>query len=160
MKYSINGAIFLVGMAALGAPAQADSIVFYTGGSGYVGPAFSNQVGSVYAQTQGNLTNCPTVGTCSNDNIAPSLIFNVPGNTVTVTATYNAPTNASSVWGDFSPSFGGLGVGLGDGTNPYHNGDDQLNGYEVLRIHFQNAVSLTGVGTLFASGHAVFGTGS
>ena len=145
-------------MATLGAPAKADSIKFYTGGSGYVGPAFSDQAGSVYAQTQSNPTNCPTVGSCSTDNIAASLTFNVTGNVITATATYSGVAN--QVWGDFSPNFGGLGVGLGDGTTPYHNGDDQVNGYEVLHIHFQNSVSLTGIATLFASGHAPFGTGS
>jgi hypothetical protein len=158
MKYSINAAILLMGMAALGAPAKADSIKFYTGGSGYVGPTFSNQAGSVYAQTKGNATNCPTVGSCTNDNIAASLTFNVTGNVITATATYNG--GANKVWDDLSPNFGGLGVGLGDGTTPYHNGDDQVNGYELLHIHFLNSVSLTGIGTLFASGHAPFGTGS
>jgi len=49
---------------------------------------------------------------------------------------------------------------MGDGTTPYHNGNDQVDGYEVLHIHFQNSVSLTGIATLFASGHAPFGTGS
>jgi hypothetical protein len=157
MRYSITGAIFLVGMAALGAPAQADSIKFYTGGSGYVGPTFSNQAGSVYAQTQGNATNCPTTGMCSGDNIASTLTFNVPNNMITVSASY--PGASTKVWDDLSPNFGGLGVGKGDGTTPYHNGDDQVDGYEVLHIHFQNAVSLTGIGTLFASAHTSFGTG-
>ena len=35
-----------------------------------------------------------------------------------------------------------------------------MNGYEVLHVQFQTAVSLTGIGTLFASDHAPFGTGS
>ena len=158
MRYSISGAIFLVGMAAIGAPAQADSIKFYTGsGASYGGPTFTQQAGSVYAQTQANPTNCPTVGACSGDNIASSLQFNVPGNTITVTASY--PGSTTKAWDDLSPNFGGLGVGKGDGTTPYHNGDDQVDGYEVLHIHFANAVSLTGIGTLFASAHTTFGTG-
>src|SRR5262249_37083831 len=108
---------------------------------------------------QANSTNCPSVGTCVSDNIAPILTFNVVGNTITVTSTYGIGANvsANSVWGDFSPSFGGLGAGTGQGTL-HHNTDDQLNGYETLHIHFATAVSFTGVATLFADGHTTFGT--
>jgi hypothetical protein len=49
-------------------------------------------------------------------------------------------------------------VGTNERNSGAHNLDDQLNGYEVLQIHFSTAVTLTGIGTLFDSGHTTFGT--
>jgi hypothetical protein len=141
-------------LAVLGSPAGADSLKFYLGTGGYDGPSFTKQAGSVYALTQGNATNCPTLGTCLTDNISPTLTYLVGGITITASATYNG--SANSVWGDFAPSFGGLGVGTNLG-NSAHNLDDQLNGYEALKIHFSTGVTLTGIGTLFDSGHTPFG---
>src|SRR5262245_49592122 len=133
----INCWLLSLGLAVLASPAAADSLKFYTGsGASYPGGAsFTQGAGSVYGLTQANSTNCPSVGTCVSDNIAPILTFNVVGNTITVTSTYGIGANvsANSVWGDFSPSFGGLGAGTGQGTL-HHNTDDQLNGYETLHI--------------------------
>jgi hypothetical protein len=69
---------------------------------------------------------------------------------ITVTA------NITSVWGDFVPNFGGLGVGLGEGTS---SAIDQIDGLEILRVHFASPVTLTGVGTLFDDSHTPFGAG-
>jgi hypothetical protein len=143
-------------LAVLGSPAGADTLKFYQGsGSSYDGPLFTRQAGSVYALTQGNATNCPTLGACTTDNISPTLTYLAGGITVTASATYNGVAN--SVWGDFSPAFGGLGVGTNAGSAA-HNLDDQISGYEVLKINFSTAVTLTGIGTLFDSGHTPFGT--
>ena len=142
-------------LAVLGSPAGADTLKFYQGMGGYAGPAFTSQAGSVYALTQGNATNCPPLGTCTTDNVNSTLTYLVGGITVTASATYNGFAN--SVWGDFAPAFGGLGVGTNMGSAA-HNLDDQLNGYEVLKVHFSTAVTLTGIGTLFDSGHKPFGT--
>ena len=136
----------VIGLGAFAGVAHAQSFAkFYVGGTGYTGPF--NGAQTVYDQTKGLGTNCPTVGTCSSDNIAPSLTFN---SAVGITAT------GANVWGDFAPNFGGLGVG-GVGTSA-DAADDQIEGSEVLRLHFGSAVQLLGVGTLFDAGHTPFGT--
>ena len=48
--------------------------------------------------------------------------------TVGITATAKDGTNTVNVWGDFSPTFGGLGVGS--------SGDDNIGGNEVLHLAF------------------------
>jgi hypothetical protein len=138
--------LFMAGsLAALGSPAGADTFAkFYQGGTGYAGPF--NGAATVYGQTQGLGTNCPVSGSCTSDNIAPSLVFSALG----ITAT------ATNVWGDFAPNFGGLGVGgVGSTTSA---ADDQIEGAEVLHIHFSSPVTLTGVGTLFDAAHTPFGS--
>jgi hypothetical protein len=70
---------------------------------------------------------------------------------VAITAT--SAGGAPNVWGDFQPGFGGLGLDTG-------NGDDQIEGTGILRLHFASAVTLTGVATLFDPAHEDFGTGN
>lgn len=134
-------------LMALGSSASAIEMLakFYQDGTGYTGPF--NGVGTVYDATKSLSTNCPDPGgPCTGDNVSPSLTYSALGITVT------APTGGS-VWGDFSPSYGGLGVGTGSPSDT-----DQIAGADILKIHFSTAVTLTGVGTLFASGHEPFGT--
>src|SRR5262249_38612271 len=134
-------------LTALGLPAQAGTLYakFYTGGSGYIGP-FSG-VGTVYDATKSLSTNCPVVGTCSDDNIATTLTF--------TTIKASSPPSGAKVWGDFSPNFGGLGVQGSSG-----DGDDQIDVGDVLKIHFDSKVVLKGVGTLFDAGHTPFNGGT
>ena len=140
----IGLAAILVLAGAFGSPAGAVSLYakFYTGTTGYGGP-FSG-AGTVYDNTKSLSTNCPTTGSCSSDNVASSLVFSGPG----ITAT------ANKVWDDLSPNFGGLGVGSGSPSDT-----DQIAGSDVLNIAFNTSVTLTGVGTLFASAHEDFGPG-
>jgi hypothetical protein len=142
--------LFAVGaLAALGSPAVADSVaVFYTGGTGYTGD-FSG-AGTVYAATSGSSINCPTQAGCPGaDVVLPTLNFTSTSVAITATSAGGAP----NVWGDFTPAFGGLGLDTG-------NGDDQIEGTGILRLHFASAVTLTGVATLFDPAHADFGTGN
>jgi len=149
-KRSLTLLFVLGSLAALGSPAGADSVAkFYqgpNGGAGYTGPF--NGGTTVYGLTQALSTNCPSLGSCTTDNIQSSLVFTALG----ITA------SATNVWGDFSPNFGGLGVGTGS-TASGVAGDDQINIGEILRIHFNTTVTLTGVGTLFDPNHAPFGPG-
>jgi hypothetical protein len=151
------GALFLsfilgfLALMAFGAPARAMTTYyakFYNGGAGYSGP-FSG-VGSIYDHTKSFSTTCPAVGTCLQDNIATPLAF---GGTVGITATAGGGLH-NKVWDDLSPNFGGLGVGTGS-----RNDTDQIAGRDVLSLAFNSTVTLTGVGTLFASGHEPFGSG-
>jgi hypothetical protein len=143
--------LFAVGtLAAFGSPALADSVaVFYTGGTGYTGD-FSG-AGTVYAATSGSAINCPTQAGCpGGDVVQPTLNFT--STSVAITAT-PAGAGTPNVWGDFTPAFGGLGLDTG-------NGDDQIEGTGILRLHFASAVTLTGVATLFADAHSPFGSGN
>jgi len=147
-------------LAVLASPATADIVKFYTGTTGY-DPPFNGGT-SVYAATAGQaIATC--TGTCSalqnGDRIQPSIQFATTTlNTVSITATAvgGVGTAPFSVWHDLSPSFGGLGVGtLAEGSDA-----DQIAGLDILHIHFATSVTLTGVGTLFASAHVPFSTGS
>jgi hypothetical protein len=145
--------LFAVGaLAAFGSPAGADSVKFYTGGTGYGGPF--NGAGTVYQATQGTATNCPTPANgCSGTDVVGvgDQTYNAAGSsTVTITAS----ANNGGPWGDFQPSFGGMGVGTGNPSDT-----DQIAGTDVLHLHFAVAVTLTGVGTLFDNAHADFGPG-
>jgi hypothetical protein len=143
--------LFAIGaLAAFGSPAMADSVaVFYTGGTGYTGP-FSGP-GTVYAATSGSPINCPTQAGCPGaDVVQPTLNFT--STSVAITAT-PAGAGTPNVWGDFTPNFGGLGLDTG-------NGDDQIEGTGILRLHFASAVTLTGVATLFDDAHTPFGSGN
>jgi hypothetical protein len=98
------------------------------------------------------MANC--TGTCNapigGDIIQPTITFNT-SNAIT------ASTNATNVWFDRSPNFGGLGLQTAAG--PAGTGDDQIEGSGILHIHFNTAVILTGVATLFDPAHAPFGSG-
>jgi hypothetical protein len=131
-------------LLALQTPAKANLIKFYTGTTGYAGPF--NGAGTVYAATESSSTDCPDSGSCAGDNIAASLAYSALGITVTALG--------SSVWGDFSPRFGGLGVG----TSSQGAEADQIAGSDILHLHFSSIVTLTGVATLFDSKHTPFGS--
>ena len=135
--------------AALGSPAGATTYAkFYLGTTGYSGPF--NGVGTVYDATKLLSTNCPTspVGCGPSDNVATPLVYGGLGITGTV-----GGAAGNKVWGDFSPNFGGLGVGTGSPSD-----SDQIAGADILILTFSSKVHLTGIGTLFSSGHTPFGT--
>jgi hypothetical protein len=138
-------------LVTVGSAARADSIKWYTGGAGYVGPAFTNAAGTVYQATQGLATNCPTPASgCSGaDVIANGQIYNPSGShTVQVTASATVGGNA---WADLQPAFGGMGVGLA-------GGNDHIDGTDILQLVFATPITLTGVGTLFEQSlHGPFG---
>lgn len=142
--------LFMTGwMLALATPAGAVTYAkFYNGSTSYSGP-FSG-TGTVYDATKSLTTDCPGgAGSCPGDVIGDPLTFSVgPG----ITAT--SPT--SSVWDDLTPDYGGLGVGPGSPSDA-----DQIASAagDVLTLTFDSEVRLTGVGTLFASGHTPFGAG-
>jgi len=153
MKAKISlTSLFAVGaLAALWSPARADSVaVFYSGGGGYsLSNPFSGP-GTVYAATSASPINCPTQAGCpGGDVVLPTLNFTSTSVAITATSAGGAP----NVWGDFTPNFGGLGLDTG-------NGDDQIEGTGILRLHFASAVTLTGIATLFDPAHADFGTGN
>jgi hypothetical protein len=144
--------LFAVGaLAAFGSPAGADSVaVFYTGGTGYSASNPFSGAGTVYAATSSSTINCPTQAGCPGaDVVLPTLNFT--STSVAITATIGG--GALNVWGDFQPAFGGLGLDTG-------NGDDQIEGTGILRLHFASAVTLTGVATLFDPAHSPFGSGN
>ena len=149
-KPSLTTLLFVVGsLAVLESPAAADSVaVFYNGDGGYTGP-FSG-AGTVYAATSGSPINCPTQAGCPGADVVTSPL-NFTSTSVPITAT--PAGTATAVWGDFQPNFGGLGLDTG-------NGDDQIEGTGILRLHFASTVTLTGIATLFDPGHSPFGSGN
>jgi hypothetical protein len=137
----------LGGLLALGSSAEAATTYyakFYNGTTGYTGTYDGS--GTVYANTENLSTNCPSVGTCSSDNVTTTQTYN--GLAVGITAS----TNGTKVWDDLTPSFGGLGVGTGSPGS-----SDNIGGTDVLTLTFASKVTLTGVATLFDSAHAPFG---
>ena len=140
---------------AFGSSAEAATVKFYNGGTGYSGD-FSG-AGTVYNATKGLSTTCPTIGSCSSDNIQTSETFNLAGG-LSLTATAS-DTNVTGVkaWDDLSPNFGGMGVGTG---NTGGDQDDNINGTNILKLTFSSPITLTGVATLFDSAHGPFGNGS
>lgn len=139
-------------LSALASPADAFTAKFYNGTTGYGGPF--NGAGTVYATTSGLGVNCPGGGgTCASDVISTPLTFNTSSASYNITATATLSGVGTQVWADLAPNFGGLGVSpttdqIGSGST------------EVLHLQFNNAVTLTGVGTLFDPAHAPFGTGT
>src|SRR6516164_8023412 len=114
-KSSLTCFLAIASLVAVASPAAADSFAkFYQGGAGYGGPF--NGAATVYGQTQALTTACPSLGPCTSDNnTQSSLVFTTLG----ITA------SATNAWGDFSPNFGGLGVGnVGDSAAA---SDDQID---------------------------------
>ena len=143
-----NRLMILATLAMLAAvPAKADTLKFYNGGAGYGGPF--NGPGTVYAATSGLPTDCPAgfSGCGGTDIVQNPQVF--LGGSVTVTGG-PAPNVALN---DLQPPFAGMGVGTNVDPNI-----DQINGTDVLHIHFSSAVTITGIGTLFDPNHAPFGT--
>jgi hypothetical protein len=140
---------------AFGSSAEAATVKFYNGGTGYSGD-FSG-AGTVYNATEGLSTTCPTTGSCSVDNIQTTETFNLAGG-LSLTATAS-DTNVTGVkaWDDLTPNFGGMGVGTG---NTGGDQDDNINGTNILKLTFSSPITLTGVATLFDSAHGPFGNGS
>jgi len=138
-------ALALIGMLAASSAAQAVTYdKFYTGGTGYAGPY--NGVGTLYDATKGLATICPTsTPSCGGaDIIADPLTFS----NVVATAPGSVNDVSLRVWDDLAPNFGGLGVGTGSPSS-----SDQIAGTDILILTFASQVQLTGVATLFDSGH-------
>jgi hypothetical protein len=135
-------------LLGLTASANAASYKFFGGttDNGYTG-AYSG-AGSVYQTMDTAATNCPTnvAGACATTDKAGT-----PGLTFAGGLTASTTGAGLYVLEDTAPAYGGLGV--------YGDGDDQINGTNVLTLTFDRAVMLTGVSTLFASGHRPFGGG-
>ena len=138
--------------AAFVGPAHADLLKFFTGSTGYGGP-FSGS-GTVY----NSIVTLGVASTCAN-NASPCNT----GTADTITAASGTQTYGSGsdglkaggntgVWDDTQPAFGGLGVGTGLTTQ-----NDNIDGTDVLTLTFNQSVELTGVATLFDSGHGPFG---
>jgi hypothetical protein len=150
-KVFIAASALAVGLATfgLGSSASASTLKFYTGGSGYTGPF--NGTGTVYAATSGtSLETCAQGCTTASDNDSNTSLTFPSLATPLLTATATDNNVQTNVWGDFVPNFGGLGVGVS-------GQDDQIEGAQVLTLSFNTQVTLTGIGTLFASGHTPFG---
>lgn len=141
------GTLLAVTLLAAG-PAQADSIKFFSGTTGYTG-IFSGA--GVYDAIKNLSTACVGGGTGCSGN--PDVI--------STPQTYDGGITASAlvgggVWNDLSPNFAGLGVGPLDGIP---SSADQIEGTDKLNIHFNTSVTLTGIATLFVDPHKPFGTG-
>ena len=150
MKATLTTLFVLGSLAASGSPAGADSLaVFYSGGTGFTNGSFQGS-GTVYDATKNTSINTCT-GSCNQVN----------GDVIQSSITFNngiiATTNATNVWFDQTPNFGGLG--LQTATGPAGTGDDQIEASGVLHLHFSSNVILTGIGTLFAPAHTDFGGG-
>ena len=139
---------------AFGSTAEAATVKFYNGGTGYSGD-FSG-AGTVYSATEGLLTTCPTSGSCSSDNIQTSETFNLGGGLSLTATASDAHVTGVKAWDDLSPNFGGMGVGTG---NTGGDQDDNINGTNILTLTFSSPITLTGVATLFASAHGTLGNG-
>ena len=156
-KHLVFAAAVLAASAmTFGSSANAATVKLYDGGTGYTG-SFSG-AGTVYNATKGLSTNCATSGSCTSDNIQTSLTFDLAGGLVLTATASDANVRGEKVWDDLSPNFGGLGVG----TGPTSGGDqdDNINGTNILTLTFSSPITLTGVATLFDSGHSPFGNGS
>jgi hypothetical protein len=133
-------------LLALASPAGAVTAKFYNGGTTYSGP-FSG-AGTVYAATSSSTTDCPGGAvSCPTDIVSASQSF-VSGPGITATS------STSSVWDDLAPDYGGLGVGTGSPSDT-----DQIADSDLLKLTFGSKVVLTGIATLFTSGHESFGPG-
>jgi hypothetical protein len=144
---NLSRLMLLATLAMLAAvPAKADSIKFFSGTTGYSGP-FSG-AGTVYQTIQNTPTACPGGGSgCAGgpDIISTPQTFSGGITATAVTAVYN----------DLQPNFAGLGVQTA--SNPADT--DQIDVGELLSIHFNSVVTLTGVATLFDANHTPFGPG-
>jgi hypothetical protein len=140
----IAGSLVIAGSPAGASPLYAK---FYSGGPGYTGPY--NGASTVYGQTAGAATLSPS-GSTVNGNGSDKL-----GSTLTFSGGITATANPNNmVWDDLTPNYGGLGTGLFT-----QGGDtDQIAGSEFLNLTFSKQVKLEGVGTLFGTGHAPFGS--
>ena len=142
-------------LAATGSAAQADSYVKFYGDNHNYSGAFSS--GAVYNTLLG--TGTATCGAGSTNCTVTS--GDIISGTVVFTGTGITASSAGSVWWDLAPPYGGLGVGTGSGSA--NSQDDQLNQEntaEILHLHFNTQVTLTGVATLFdEANHAPFGSG-
>ena len=144
---NLSRLMLLVIVATLAAtPANADSVKFYSGTTGYTG-IFSG-AGSVYSNTFNQLQSCPGggLGGCGSTDVVST------PQSYTASSNITASSSTSAVWADLSPNFAGLGVGNGSPSD-----DDQILNGDILTIKFDTSVQLKGVGTLFDAGHNPFG---
>jgi hypothetical protein len=138
-------------LLALSSGAHADVVKLFSGGAGYGGPF--NGAGTVYNSiiTLGTTQSCANGGACVE-------LISTPQTYSSGADGFTASANSGvKVWDDTSPNFGGVGVGTGDTTGI--DTDDQINGSNILTLVFNQSVHLTGVATLFDSGHSPFGPG-
>ena len=128
------------------APANADSIKFFSGTTGYSGP-FSG-AGTVYQTIQNNPTACPGGGSgCAGGPDIVSTPQNFSGG-ITASA-------VTAVYNDLSTK-----LRWPRRANRAQPADtDQIDVGELLTIHFNSAVTLSGVATLFDANHTPFGPG-
>lgn len=151
IKVLAAAAVMTTALAVSGAHAAPITYKFYGGTTGYSG--VFNGAGTVYKQTESLSTDTAQPGSSTDlksdaDYVASTIVYGGGGRpTVTATAGQNL------VWQDVAPNFGGLGVA----TSRTDLGDDQINGSEILRLEFSSVVTLTGIATLFSTGHCCFG---
>lgn len=140
----------VLGFSALAA-GDADAALYrFYGGNAYNGPY--KGAGTVYdlIKTSGTGITCPigAGASCTNataDQLGDPLTF------ADFTASTGDGSGPLKVNEDLVPNYGGMGV---DG-----DGDDQINGSNILTLTFNTKTFITGIATLFASGHTPFGGG-
>ena len=151
---NLNRLILLATLAMLAtAPAKADQIKFFSGTTTYTGPF--NGSGTVYDAIKNDNTACAGggAGNCSGDadvHAAANVAITFLGG---ISAAGSGATGVGA-WYDLNPNFGGMGVGPTSGDP---SDADAIAGTDILHIHFNTAVQLTGVATLFDDAHAPFG---
>jgi hypothetical protein len=153
----VAAAALMTLLAAPEAHAATFAYKFYGGTDGYSG--VFNGAGTVYDQTKSLAIETPQAGSSADlksdaDTVAATIVVG-GGSRPTITAT---SPDGNLAWIDAAPSFGGLGVGNPASIqSPQNFGDDQINGTEILRLQFGSVVTLTGIATLFSTGHCCFG---
>ena len=150
----VTGTVLAITLLAA-VPAQADSIKFFSGTTGSTSPDFTTDPGTAYQSILATNPNTACAGgAAGNCNLAvdtnQAATINFLGG-IHATGTGPAGTGA---WYDTQPEFGGMGVGP---TNRTPDSADQITVGETLLIHFNSAVQLTGIATLFDDGHTTFG---
>ena len=104
------------------APANADSVKFYSGTTGYTG-VFSG-AGSVihqHLQSASVLSGRSASGGCGSTDVVST------PQSYTASSNITASSSTSAVWADLSPNFAGLGVGNGSPSD-----DDQIFNGDIL----------------------------
>jgi hypothetical protein len=145
-KLAAVGSAVVAGLLTMSA-ADAATYKFYDGNNGasYTGPY--NGAGTVFNAVRFLPTDCPNgLLTCHGADVDTNPMTFTGGLTV-------SSPNGTVIVDDLAPSQGGLGV-LTPGPTA---SEDQIDGAEVLNLHFNTNTVLKGVGTLFAGVHQDFG---
>lgn len=146
IKHGLGLLLAVGSFVAIGSSAGADTLRFYTNTGTYTGQWNTS---AAFTDVNPAAKSCPTVGTCTSDNIQATEFFTSAGG-VSVTASVNGN---NGVWGDYAPSFGGLGV---SSSKTSASGDDQIDAGQILTLSFSTSINLLGVLTLFDSAHSPF----